>query len=84
MALRTSGERYSKYAGGHEIMNQWIERKDLIPEWLILGRTVLLPKVKDLSSEKDYQPITCLNTSFKIFTGVLGSYMKKNAVRNDI
>ena len=36
-----------------EIMNQWIERKDCIPEWLTLGRTVVLPKMKDLSSKKD-------------------------------
>ena len=62
-------------------MNQWIEEKNCIPEWLTLGRTVLLLKTKGLFSEKDYQPITCLNTSYKTFTGVLGSYIKENVIR---
>ena len=44
----------------------------------------MLPKMKDLSSERDYRPITYLNTSYKIFTGVLGSYMKEHAIRNYI
>ena len=62
-------------------MNQWIGRKDRIPKWLILGRTVLLLKMKDLPNEKGYQPITCLNTAYKIFTEVLESYMKEHAIR---
>ena len=60
-------------------MNQRIVRKDCIREWQALGRTGLLPKIKDLSSDKDYQPITCMNTSYKTFTGMLESYMKKHA-----
>ena len=42
--------------------NQWIEQHDEIPEWLIQGRTVLLPKTEDLSNERNYRPITCLNS----------------------
>ena len=65
-------------------MNHWVEDQASIPQWLTLGRTVLLPKTKDLTSEKDYRPITCLNTSYKIFTGVLGDYMKEHAEKNDL
>ena len=64
--------------------NEWIEQPDRIPEWVTHGRTVLLPKLEDLSDEKEYRPITCLNTCYKIFTGNIGSYMKEHAERNSI
>ena len=50
----------------------WVEQLDETPEWLTQGRTVLLPKTEELSNEKNYHPITCLN------------YMKDHAERNDI
>ena len=65
-------------------MNKWLDNVQSIPQWLTLGRTVLIPKAKDVSSEKEYRPITCLNTSYKIFTGVLGNYMKDHVDRNNI
>ena len=64
--------------------NLWIEQPDEIPEWMTLGRTVLLPKTEDLSNEKNYRPITCLNTFYKIFTGMIKNCMKEHAERNDI
>ena len=36
---------------------------NIIPVWWPTGRTVLIPKTKYLSDEKNYRPITCLNTS---------------------
>ena len=48
------------------------------------GRTVLLPKTEDLSNERNYRPITCLNTCYKIFTGMIGNFMKEHAERNKI
>jgi hypothetical protein len=59
--------------------NKWIEQPEIIPEWITQGRTVLLPKLDDLSDEREYRPITCLNTCYKIFTGNVGSYMKDHA-----
>ena len=38
----------------------------IIPEWWLSGRTALLPETKNLRDEKNYHPITCLNTSYKI------------------
>ena len=55
-----------------------------IPQWIAVGRTVLLPKVKDLSSEEEYRPITCLNTSYKLFAGILAKFMKEHAEKNEI
>ena len=64
--------------------NKWIEQTEIIPEWITQGRSVLLPKLEDLSDEREYRPITCLNTCYKIFTGNVGSFMKDHAERNNI
>ena len=63
---------------------RWREQPEVIPDWLTQVRTVLLPKTEDLSSERNYRPITCLNTCYKIFTGMIGKYMKEHAERNNI
>ena len=65
-------------------MNCWIDRPELILTWITHGRTVLIPKSEELSDEKNYPPITCLNTSYKIFTGLLGKHTKDHADRNEI
>ena len=39
---------------------------------------------QNLSNERDHRPITCLNTCYKIFTGMVGRYMKEHADRNSI
>ena len=55
-----------------------------IPDWWPSGRTVLLPKTKDLSDEKNYRPITCLNTSYKLLTGLVAKHMREHTVVNGI
>ena len=57
---------------------------NLIPAWLPSGRTVLLPKTDDLSDEKNFRPITCLNTSYKILTGLIAKYTREHARSNTI
>ena len=49
-----------------------------------IGRTVLIPTSKDLSDEKNYRPITCLNTTYKLLTGLVGKFMKNHAIENNI
>ena len=56
----------------------------MIPEWWPAGRAVLLPKMKNLSDEKNYHPVTCLNTSYKILTGLMAKYMRKHIAVNKI
>lgn len=41
------------------------------PAWVTRGRTVLLYKSGDPMDPSNYRPITCLNTCYKIVTGVL-------------
>ena len=65
-------------------MQKWVEDDKTAPEWIALGRTVTLPKSTNLSSEKDYRPLRCLNTSFKMFTGLLANFMKHHTDKNEM
>ena len=56
----------------------------MIPIWWPMERMVLLPKTKNLEDEKNYRPITCLNTSYKIMTGVITKYMREHTIENEI
>ena len=60
------------------------DNNELIPVWWSSGRTILLIKTKDLSDKKKYHPITCLNTSYKLLTGLIGKYMRERKMVNDI
>ena len=64
-------------------MKRWIENLKQIPSWITDGRAVL-PKTEDLGNGKNYRPIKCLNTRYKIFTGMVATYMKEHVHRNGI
>ena len=53
-------------------------------DWLIEGATNLLPKKKETWIPKNYRPIACLPTTFKILTSVitdrLYSHLEKEAI----
>ena len=53
-----------------------------IEDWFPIGRTVLLSKTSNLSKEDEYRPITCLNTCYKILTGVIANHMKNHTEAN--
>ena len=56
----------------------------MYPGWWSSGRTVLLPKMKNLSDEKNYRPITCLNISYKILKSLVAKYMREHTAVNKI
>ena len=51
--------------------NKLIENPAQIPEWLTKGRTFLFPKNKQADEAKNYRPITCLSTTYKLLTGII-------------
>ena len=65
-------------------MQKWVDDNTTILQWIAVGRTVLLPKTKDLSSEEEYPTMYCLNTSCKLFTGILAKFMKEHVEENEI
>ena len=48
-----------------------IEHPEEMPTWLTEGITYLLPKSEDTEDPKNYRPITCLPTMYKILTSVI-------------
>ena len=67
-----------------QVFNNIVDDPQKIEEWFTVGVTALLPKSVRLDNVAEYRPITCLNTIYKLFTGVLAGHMKEHAVKNKI
>ena len=65
-------------------MKKWLSDAVNISDWVLIGRTVLLPKTKRLDKVEEFRPITCLNTIYKIFTGLVGDFIKRHVVINGL
>ena len=51
--------------------SQIMHNPTLTPEWLVEGTNNLLPKKEEKWIPKNYRPIACLPTTFKILTSVI-------------
>ena len=65
-------------------MKIWSERPKEIPKWLSSGKTFLIPKTNRLDLPSEYRPITCLNTIYKIYTGLIAGYLKRHVMVNEV
>ena len=52
-------------------LSQTMKNLEEIPEWLAKGITYLLPKVAETNNPKNYRPITCLSTTYKVLTSII-------------
>ena len=59
------------------IFNKLIE-DDQIPEWLTAGVTFLTPKNENTENPKNYRPVTCLPTMYKLITSAISRRMQKH------
>ena len=70
---------WKRFETAQKALTRAFERRtnayDMIPVWWPTGRTVQIPKTKDLSNEQEYHPITCLNISYKMLDFVLQKYL---------
>ena len=55
-----------------------------IPQRLTLVRTILQPKNKDTHETKNYRPIACESTMFKLYTGILASFVNEHCNENNV
>ena len=52
-----------------------LQNPETAPEWLTEGATYLLPKSQEIQNPKNYRPITCLTTTYKILTSIITERM---------
>jgi hypothetical protein len=56
--------------------NKLIE-EDELPEWLMAGVTFLIPKNENTENSKNYRPVTCLSTIYKLMTSIISRRRQK-------
>lgn len=64
--------------------NDCICNPETCPDWLTIGITYLLPKTEDTKNPKNYRPITCLPTTYKILTSIITERVYKHLDENDL
>ena len=65
------------------VLEQFINRQTAIPNWFTGGRTVMLNKDGE-ESAANKRPITCLNTMYKLFTKVIGTFLINHNMKHDL
>ena len=64
-------------------INKYLNGEKEMPEWLVRGRTVLIPKSNDLTKKDKYRPITCLITMYKNFTAIMQKLKKLDFITSN-
>ena len=57
-----------------EVMDERVS----MPDWMVRGKTVLIPKEGCTGKADQYRPIACLNTSYKLLTGALANMLTEH------
>jgi hypothetical protein len=72
----------------HEVLanlfQETLENPSLLPRFLTVGVSYMLPKSGPASDPKNYRPITCLPTLYKILTSVISSKLYTQLTENKI
>ena len=64
--------------------NQAIEHQESLPNWFTTAQTYLLSKYKDTENPKNYRPIACLSTSYKVLPSILTERSYTHITKNNI
>ena len=56
----------------------------VVPQWLVEGRTVMLPKGTDPTIPGAQRPITCLNLMYKLLTGTLARVLMRHVTNYNL
>ena len=55
-----------------------------IPQWLVLSKTLLLPKNEDTNKANNYRPIALQNSMHKVFTAIVTEFIMDHCTVNNI
>ena len=64
--------------------NDILNSPDALPTFIASGTTQLLYKKGDHRDPKNYRPITCLSTIYKLFTSILNTKLTEHCSKNNI
>jgi len=53
------------------VLSKKLIEEDEIPAWLTAGVTFLIPKNENTENPKNYRPVTCLRTIYKLMTSII-------------
>ena len=67
-----------------KIMNEMMEDPNTIPEWMTKGKTTLIFKTGEQNQAKNYRPITCLPTMYKLLTLMMTERVYQHVTENRI
>lgn len=67
-----------------DTLNQGFLDAGSLPDWFTEGITSLLPKNDDTRNPKNYRPITCLSTSYKLLTSIINSRVYHHLIQFDL
>ena len=65
-------------------MNKYVEEPECLPDWIVQGRTTLLPKSNKTTDASQFRPITCLLTYWKCLSGVISDKITKHLNESSI
>ena len=60
------------------------ENNKSLPDLLVKGRTILIPKNQETGIAKNYRPIACLNVTYKRYTSLLNKFLENQVISNYI
>lgn len=66
------------------LADEVINNPNLIPAWMFVGTTYLLPKTDFPGSPAEYRPITCMNNLYKVITKLVAQEMRDFVEANQI
>jgi len=66
-----------------EIFNKLTEAGSIL-EWLTAGVTYLIPKNENNGNPKNYRPVTCLPTTYKLITSIISRRMQKHMDKENV
>ena len=67
-----------------EAFNEILKEPHNMPRWMTEGTAYLLPKSTETRNPKNYRPITCLPTTYKILTAILSNRIYNHLQENQI
>ena len=85
---RTQAFWIKKFTSTHSYMiteySKHLEDRSSLAEWLSVSRTILLPKNSQTKQAKNYRPIACQNILYKLYTGILYTFLQDHVTSNNI